>query len=118
MPAGKSQNPETVTLHGPKQKGLAREEDRGSEGAQRMERLEQPWDNLSAIAAAGEQGCGVGGWGGAALGLRGGRSTLWGTEPSGRPPQCGHLVWGLGRQAGPVRPGTSGQNQQTGSPTS
>ena len=60
MPAGKSQNPETVTLHGPKQKGLAREEDRGSEGAQRMERLEQPWDNLSAIAAAGEQGCGVG----------------------------------------------------------
>lgn len=61
VPAGESQNPETVTLHGPKQKGLAREADPGPEGAQRMERSEQPWDNLSGIAAAGERGCGAGG---------------------------------------------------------
>ena len=57
------------------------------------------------------RGAGVrgGGWGGAALGLRGGRSTLWGTEPSGRPPQCGHLLWGLGRRAGPCE----ARDQQT-----
>ena len=31
------------------------------------------------------------------------------SQPSGRPPQCGHLLWGLGRRAGPCE----ARDQQT-----